>query len=150
MTMKNASAWMSLFFHIITWSFASPVFVDAFAVWPGAAPLFSFDTTMMTSSSSLSMVSTPGGGWENDDFLESLSVNGGGASGKPMNTGDNRSEYEPVERIIPENDMTDEEITMMAMRAAQFYNTDSTMEEAYGIPRTGPPRKKVEDEGDFQ
>ncbi len=147
MTMTNASAWLSLFFHIIAWSFAIPMFVSAFGVRPGIAPFFSFDTTTMKS---LSMVSTPGGGWENDDFLESLSRNGGGASSKPMNTGGNGSEDESVERIIPENDVTDEEITMMAMRAAQFYNTDSTMEEAYGVPRTGPPKKKVEDEGEFQ
>ena len=148
--MTNASAWLPLFFHIITFSFAIPVFVGAFSVRSGTSPIFSFDATTMTSSSCLSMVSTPGGGWENDDFLESLSGNGGGASGKSMNTGGNRSEDEPVQRIIPENDMTDEEITMMAMRAAQFYNTDSTMEEAYGVPKTGPPRKKVEEEGEFQ
>ena len=43
--------------------------------------------------------------------------------------------------------MTDEEITMMAVRAAQFYNTDTSLEEAYGTQRQGPPRKQ-EEEGD--
>ena len=57
-----------------------------------------------------------------------------------------------MERIVPENNMSDEEITMMAMRAAQFYNTDTSMEEAYGTPRQGPPRKQEPEEeyGEFQ
>lgn len=43
--------------------------------------------------------------------------------------------------------MTDEEITMMAVRAAQFYNTDTSLEEAYGTQRQGPPRKQEEEGG---
>ena len=140
----------SLSIHI-TLLFISPVSVGAFGVWPGIAPL-SFDTT--TTASCLGMLSTPPGGdgsWENDDFLESLSGNSGGAAGNFMNTGGEFSAEEPVERVVPENDMTDEEITMMAMRAAQFYNTDKSIDEAYGVPRSGPPRKKdAEDESEFQ
>ena len=95
-------------------------------------------------SSRTRLMSTPGG-WENDDFLESL---GGGGNYDPLNDGGYGGE--PVERIVPENDLTDEEITMMAMRAAQFYNTDTSIEEAYGVERQGPPRKQEEDEGEFQ
>ena len=131
-----------------------PVSVGAFGVRPGTA-LFSFDTTTTTTSClGLGMLSTPPGGdgsWENDNFLESLSGNSGGVTGNFMNTGGEFSADEPVERVVPENDMTDEEITMMAMRAAQFYNTDKSIDEAYGVPRSGPPRKKVEeDESEFQ
>ena len=52
------------------------------------------------------------------------------------------------ERIVPENGLTDEEITQMAMRSAQFYNTDTPIEQVYGIPSDGPPSKQ--DEGEFQ
>jgi hypothetical protein len=155
--MMNAITLLSL---QIALSATSPALVvGAFGVRPDAAR--SHDTTP-SSCLGLGMMSTPpapGGGWENDDFLESLSGNsggggggggGGGAASNPMNTGGNTSEEEPVERNVPENDMTDEEITMMAMRAAQFYNTDKTIQEAYGVPRGGPPRKKDEDENDFQ
>jgi hypothetical protein len=86
-------------------------------------------------------MSSPGG-WENDDFLESLGGEGGGDGGNDSYYG----------REVPENDLTDEEITMMAMRSAQFYNTDTSMEEAYSVPREGPPRKQEEEEEyeDFQ
>lgn len=147
--MMNAITWLSL---LIALSVSTPaLFVGAFGVRPDATR--SYDMT--SSSSCLGMMSSPtssgSGGWENDDFLESLSGNsGGGAAGNLMNTGGNASEEEPVERNVPENNMTDEEITMMAMRAAQFYNTDKTIQEAYGVLRSGPPRKKDEDESDFQ
>lgn len=92
------------------------------------------------------LLSTPQGwdnnpqGWDNDDYLNSL---GGGGMGNSINEGDGYAE----ERIVPENDLTDEEITQMAMRSAQFYNTDTPIEQVYGIPRDGPPGK---DEGEFQ
>ena len=93
--------------------------------------------------------STPGGwddasngGWDNDDYLNSL---GGSGNGGAMNEG----YYDQQEqRVVPENDMTDEEITMMAMRAAQYYNTDASIEEVYGVSRQGPPSRM--DEGEFQ
>ncbi|KAL7530096.1 hypothetical protein ACHAXR_004471 [Thalassiosira sp. AJA248-18] len=94
-------------------------------------------------------MSSPGD-WENDDFLESLSGGGGGgggSSGDPANEGDGQAERF-VERIVPQNDLTDEEITAMAMRSAQFYNTDAPIEEVYGIPDPGPPKKQEENEGD--
>lgn len=88
--------------------------------------------------------------WDNDDFLNSL---GGGEGVNPMDEG-NDNFQQPVERIVPANEMTDEEITMMAMNAAQFYNTDTPIEEAYGTPRQGPPRKQqvddIDEEGEFQ
>ena len=86
-------------------------------------------------------MSSPGG-WENDDFLESLGGEGGGDSGNDSYYG----------REVPENDLTDEEITMMAMRSAQFYNTDTSFVEAYSVPKEGPPRKQEEEEEyeDFQ
>lgn len=88
--------------------------------------------------------------WDNDDFLNSL---GGGGDGNPMNGGNDNTQ-QPVERIVPANEMTDEEITMMAMNAAKFYNTDTPIQEAYGTPRQGPPRKQqvddIDEEGEFQ
>lgn len=104
--------------------------------------------TVRSSDLSISM-STPGS-WDNDDFLESLGRGGGGGgAANSASQGDNISE-EPGERAVPENDMTDEEITMMAMRAAQFYNTDTPMEEAYGVQKKGPPGKNDEEESVFQ
>ena len=73
------------------------------------------------------------------------SLGGGGGENYDPNQGYQEGFGEPVERIVPENDMTDEEITMMAMRAAQFYNTDTSLEEAYGTPRQGPPRRQDEE-----
>ena len=94
-------------------------------------------------SATLSMIPTPGGeDWDNDDFLNSL---GGDSSGmdEPAagDGGDN-----PIERNNPANDLTDEQITEIAMNSARFYNTDTPMEEAYGSPRQGPPLKQQEDD----
>ena len=73
-------------------------------------------------------------------MYRSLSGGGGGAGGEnPANEGGN------VERIVPENDMTDEEVTMMAMRNAQFRNSDVAIEEVYG-----KPREEEDGEGEFQ
>ena len=95
------------------------------------------------------LLSTPQGwdnnpqGWDNDDYLNSLG-GGGGGMGNSINEGDGYAN----ERIVPENGLTDEEITQMAMRSAQFYNTDTPIEQVYGIPSDGPPSKQ--DEGEFQ
>ena len=91
-------------------------------------------TTRATSSLNLS---TPNSGdWTNDDFLKSLGGN------------EQVSGYEEPQqqeqRKVPQNDLTDEEILEMSLRAAQFYNTDTSIEEAYGVRRKGPPRKKEE------
>ncbi|KAL3788640.1 hypothetical protein ACHAWO_011856 [Cyclotella atomus] len=79
------------------------------------------------------------GDWTNDDFLNSL----GGENNDPA---ENQQQQSPPQQQqqVPQNDLTDEEITMMAMRAAQFYNTETSIEEAYGIRREGPPRKQEE------
>jgi hypothetical protein len=87
---------------------------------------------------------SPSGGWDNDDYLNSL-----GGGGNDEGYGYATEEAHAEQRIVPENDMTDEEITMMAMRAAQYYNTDAPIEEVYGIPRQGPPPRRM-DEGEFQ
>ena len=110
---------------------------------------------MSITTSHLSM-STPGGGdWDNDDFLNSL---GGGDSsgmdGPPAGGGGDV----PIEYQNPGNDLTDEQITEIAMNSARFYNTDTPLEEAYGSPRLGPPLKQQQDdsgyddnlEGEFQ
>mmetsp|Transcript_13562 Transcript_13562/g.29361 ORF Transcript_13562/g.29361 Transcript_13562/m.29361 type:complete len:125 (-) Transcript_13562:119-493(-) len=97
--------------------------------------------SLPTSPSRMGM-SSPGG-WENDDFLNSLG--GGGGDYDAANEGYYEQAAENnVEQIVPENDMTDDEITMMAMRASQFYNTDTPIEEVYGVQREGPPRKQEE------
>lgn len=93
--------------------------------------------------------STPSGwdnnpqGWDNDDYLNSLGGGGGGKSNS-INEGGGYAK----ERFVPENDLTDEEITQMAMRSAQFYNTDTPIEQVYGISRDEAPGKQ--DEGEFQ
>lgn len=120
--------------------FALPNLVGAFTVAERHGPFGAFR-----------LMSTPGGGWDNtpsgwdnDDYLNSL-----GGGGGDVNEGYGYGETEAVEqRIVPENEMTDEEITMMAMRAAQYYNTDAPIEEVYGVPRQGPPQRI--DEGEFQ
>lgn len=76
------------------------------------------------------------GDWTNDDFLNSL--------GGETPDGESQQEPSPQQRQAPQNNMTDDEITEMAMRAAQFYNTDTSIEEAYGVRREGPPRKQEE------
>lgn len=94
-------------------------------------------------------MSSPGT-WENDDFLESLS-GGGGGDQSDEGYGQAAEGSENVNPIVPGNhDMTDEEVTMMAMRAAQFYNTDTSLEEVYGKPRNEPPISQGEEEGEFQ
>lgn len=94
-------------------------------------------------------MSSPGS-WENDDFLESLS-GGGGGDQSDEGYGQAAEESGNVEPIVPGNhDMTDEEITMMAMRSAQFYNTDTSLEDVYGKPSDGPPSSQGEEEGEFQ
>ena len=74
------------------------------------------------------------GDWTNDDFLNSL----GGESPDD----ESQQETSPQQRQAAQNNLTDDEITEMAMRAAQFYNTDTSIEEAYGVRREGPPRKE--------
>jgi hypothetical protein len=79
--------------------------------------------------------STPNfGDWKNDDFLNSLGSNHGDDDTPPP-------QQPPQRQTTPQNDLTDEEITEMALRAAKFYNTDTSVEEAYGIRREGPPRR---------
>lgn len=123
--------------------------VTAFS--PSCYPSSSFANYRKLTSTSYLSLSTPGGGdWDNDDFLNSL-----GGGGSP--TGDGGDDSNSIERNNPANDLTDEEITAMAMNSARFYNTDTPMEEAYGAPRQGPPLKQQEDsfdddelEGEFQ
>lgn len=110
----------------------------------GSSPLIAVrcPSASSTGGSTVLQMSSPGGtgDWDNEDFLESLSGGGGGAGGEnPANEGGN------VERIVPENDMTDEEVTMMAMRNAQFRNSDVAIEEVYG-----KPREEEDGEGEFQ
>ena len=81
-------------------------------------------------------MSTPNfGDWKNDDFLNSLGSNDGDAA---------YVQQQPPQQMPIQNDLTDEEITEMALRAAKFYNTDTSIEEAYGIRREGPPRRQEE------
>ena len=81
-------------------------------------------------------MSTPNfGDWKNDDFLNSLGSNDGDAACE---------QQQPTQQMPPQNDLTDEEITEMALRAAKFYNTETSIEEAYGVRREGPPRRQEE------
>jgi hypothetical protein len=104
------------------------------------APLISIDAFSSSWSHpcrGTSLRSTPGD-WTNDDFLNSL------GGGDDENSGNSNDSSPPQQQQVPQNDLTDDEITEMALRAAQFYNTDTTVQEAYGVRREGPPRRKDE------
>ncbi|KAL7484381.1 hypothetical protein ACHAW6_010016 [Cyclotella cf. meneghiniana] len=88
-----------------------------------------------TTAGTVSMSTPNFGDWKNDDFLNSLGSNDGDAA---------YVQQQPPQQMPPQNDLTDEEITEMALRAAKFYNTDTSIEEAYGIRREGPPRRQEE------
>eukprot|EP00984_Skeletonema_dohrnii_P002464 scaffold851_cov50-Skeletonema_dohrnii-CCMP3373.AAC.1 len=82
-----------------------------------------------TSSSSLAQQPQPNfGDWTNDDYLNNLGGNDGDGN---TNEGDNESGAE-TNYTPPQNELTDEEITAWALNAASFYNTESSVEEAYG------------------
>ena len=105
----------------------------------------SFSTHLMLiasvhNPSSTLLRSTPNfGDWTNDDFLDSLS-----GGNDENNAEDYKNHPSQKQQQAPENNLTDEEITEMAVRAAQFYNTDAPIEEVYGVKRKGPPRKQEE------
>ena len=114
--------------------------------YPSSSKSFANRKLMSITTSHLSM-STPGSGgdWDNDDFLNSL---GGGSDSGNMD-GPPPAGGDPIEFKNPSNDLTDEQITEMAMNSARFYNTDTSIEEAYGSPRQGPPLKQQQqDDGD--
>ena len=111
--------------------------------YPSTSKSFAINRKLM--STCLSM-STPGGGgdWDNDDFLNSLG--GGDSSGMDGSGTENGGDSNSIEYKNPGNDLTDDEITAMAMNSARFYNTDTPMEEVYGSPRQGPPLKQQQDD----
>ena len=128
---------------------ALPNLVGAFTVVGKSGPIIGTFRLMSTTPGGWDNPSggwdnSPSGGWDNADYLSSL---GGGGNDE----GDGYAEEANAEqqRIVPENEMTDEEITMMALRAAQYYNTDALIEEVYGVPKQGPPPRRM-DEGEFQ
>mmetsp|Transcript_11424 Transcript_11424/g.14589 ORF Transcript_11424/g.14589 Transcript_11424/m.14589 type:complete len:141 (+) Transcript_11424:91-513(+) len=91
-----------------------------------------------SSSSSLAQQPQPNfGDWTNDDYLNNLGGNGDGSANEGDNVGGAENNYTP-----PQNELTDEEITAWALNAASFYNTESSVEEAYGVKREGPPRRE--------
>ncbi|KAL3777046.1 hypothetical protein ACHAW5_005035 [Stephanodiscus triporus] len=120
--------------------FALPNLVGAFTVVERSVPIGAF---RLMSTAGGGWDNTHPSGWDNDDYLDSLGVGGGGAD-----EGYGYGEEATEQRVVPENGLTDEEITMMAMRAARYYNTDAPIEEVYGVPRQGPPQRM--DEGEFQ
>ena len=113
--------------------------------YPSSSKSFANRKLMSITTSHLGM-STPGGGdWDNDDFLNSL---GGGSDSGNMD-GPPPAGGDPIEFKNPGNDLTDEQITEMAMNSARFYNTDTSIDEAYGSPRQGPPLKQQQDDSGF-
>ena len=97
-------------------------------------------------SSSLAQQPQPNfGDWTNDDYLNNL---GGGDGDGSANESDNVSGAENNNYTPPQNELTDEEITAWALNAASFYNTESSVEEAYGVKREGPPRREEGSEVD--
>ena len=111
------------------------------------------------------------GDWTNDDFLNSLGGGGGDDNQQQQNynqqyggeydenyNNEQFSSYDEAKAHLQQLqqqqqnqqqqqqvEMTDEEITEWAMRAAQFYNTESSVQEAYGMSAPKPPR--VDEEG---
>ena len=112
--------------------------------YPTSSKSFAINRKLMSTTSSYLSMSTPGGGdWDNDDFLNSL---GGGSDSGGMDGSAPAAGGDPIEYKNPGNDLTDEQITEMAMNSARFYNTDTPMEEAYGSPRQGPPLKQQQED----
>ena len=83
------------------------------------------------------------GDWTNDDYLNNLGGNGDGSANESTNESGAENNYTP-----PQNELTDEEITAWALNAASFYNTESSVEEVYGVKREGPPRREEGSEVD--
>ena len=107
------------------------------------------------------------GDWTNDDFLNSLS--GGDQQQQQQQNYNNQyggdydenynneqfssfdeakahlqqlqQQQQQQQQNQQQVEMTDEEITEWAMRAAQFYNTESSVQEAYGMSAPKPPRE---------
>jgi len=98
------------------------------------------------SCTQLSQQSQPNfGDWTNDDFLNSLS---GGDNNQYTNNNEYPDENYSEPPPQPQFELSDDEITQWALNAAQFYNTDSSIEEAYGFKRNGPPRREEGSEVD--
>eukprot|EP00985_Skeletonema_marinoi_P022010 scaffold13786_cov126-Skeletonema_marinoi.AAC.3 len=97
-----------------------------------------------SSSSSLAQQPQPNfGDWTNDDYLNNLGGDGDGSANESTNESGAENNYTP-----PQNELTDEEITAWALNAASFYNTESSVEEVYGVKREGPPRREEGSEVD--
>lgn len=81
------------------------------------------------------------GDWTNDDYLNNL---GGGSGDENSQYNDQYNEEQQYNQNQnpPQNSLTDEEITQWALNAASFYNTEVSVQEAYGVPRDGPPRRE--------
>ena len=114
--------------------------------YPSSSKSFAINRKLMSTTTSYLSMSTPGSGgggdWDNDDFLNSLGGDSGGMDEPAAGDGGDV----PIERNNPANDLTDEQITEIAMNSARFYNTDTPMEEAYGSPRQGPPLKQQQED----
>ena len=96
------------------------------------------------------------GDWTNDDYLNNLSGSNdydydddGGAYSENYNEQQVAQNYaqqqnyaQNDEAPVANNNLTDEEITAWALNSAQFYNTDVSVQEAYGVKRDGPPRRE--------
>ena len=105
-------------------------------------------TTSSTTTTRLFQQQQPNfGDWTNDDYLNNLS----GTTNDDYYSNENYEEQEVSENYTtqqqqqaaaPQNQLTDEEITAWALNSASFYNTDVSIEEAYGVKRDGPPRRE--------
>lgn len=93
------------------------------------------------------------GDWTNDDYLNNLSgsddYDDGGAYSEnyneqevAQNAQQNYAQQQQESEAPANNNLTDEEITAWALNSAQFYNTDVSVQEAYGVKRDGPPRRE--------
>ena len=87
------------------------------------------------------------GDWTNDDYLNNLSGSDDYDDGDGGAYSGNYNEQEVAQNYAQSeapanNNLTDEEITAWALNSAQFYNTDVSVQEAYGVKRDGPPRRE--------
>ncbi len=110
-------------------------------------------TSFKSSIVSLAQQQQPNfGDWTNDDYLNNL---GGGDGGNEEsnqyyneqyneNSNHNNEQYTNNNENPPpqQNELSDDEITQWALNAASFYNTDTSVQEAYGVKRDGPPRRE--------
>mmetsp|Transcript_15272 Transcript_15272/g.23698 ORF Transcript_15272/g.23698 Transcript_15272/m.23698 type:complete len:145 (-) Transcript_15272:522-956(-) len=104
----------------------------------GRRSLYHTTTSFKSSIVSLAQQQQPNfGDWTNDDYLNNL---GGGDGDENSNQYNENPAPPPAQNNNQQ--LSDDEITQWALNSASFYNTDVSVQEAYGVKRDGPPRRE--------